>query len=446
MLKAARSYEEACRTFRWRIPDRYNLAFDLCDRQTMAGADGYRTALIAVAKDGSVERYTFLMLRHLSNRLCNVLTAMGVRRGDRVAVSIPPSVEAAVSLLAVPRMGAIAVPIPVGLDGSALNEMLARHHVSAALLGTDVAEFLGASVDRSQLIHGVLAIGGAGGKDFWGEIERGGDVFDPVVTLDTDPALLFPDPLTGKGALHAHRSVLGNLPASEFALDFFAQPGDVLWTSMDWMDFSGLMWAVFPAWHHGVPVVASARPFDPGHALALIAGHGVRAAVVDPLHLVDMTAEALRHPHGTLRAMAVAPDAMSMAVHDAVRRAFGTDVNEIWGSVATGAVAANNTRIMELHAGSPGRAVPGVTVEAVDLVAGQVLAAEQSGILAAAPRTPGAALGDEGWVASGWAGKRDLDGYIWPEARHGVPNAVSLPPPPKRKPPPLLAPTPDERW
>src|SRR5512145_2415469 len=106
MLKAAKSYEEACRTFRWRIPDRYNIAFDVCDRQTMAGADGHRTALIVEAADGSSERYTFHVLRLLSNRLANVLTAAGVVPGDRVLVSFPQSVEAAVAVLAVLKLGA----------------------------------------------------------------------------------------------------------------------------------------------------------------------------------------------------------------------------------------------------------------------------------------------------------------------------------------------------
>ena len=86
MLNNPRSYEEACRTFRWRIPDRYNLAFDVCDRQTMAGADGHRTALIVEAADGQVERYTFHVLRLLSNRLANVLAARGVTPGDLVAL------------------------------------------------------------------------------------------------------------------------------------------------------------------------------------------------------------------------------------------------------------------------------------------------------------------------------------------------------------------------
>ena len=101
MLKHAQNYAEACRTFRWRIPDHYNMAFDVCDRQTMGGADGHRTALIAEAEDGSVERYTFHVLRLLSNRLANVLAAGGVQTGDPVLVSFPPSVEAAIAILAV---------------------------------------------------------------------------------------------------------------------------------------------------------------------------------------------------------------------------------------------------------------------------------------------------------------------------------------------------------
>ena len=137
MLKTTRSYEEACRTFRWRIPDRYNLAFDVCDRQTMAGSDGHRTALIVEAADGSVERYTFHVLRLLSNRLANVLTAAGVGAGDRVLLSLPAGIEAASALLAVTKMGAVVVPVPVGLGTEPMGWRLADSGARAAIVGKE---------------------------------------------------------------------------------------------------------------------------------------------------------------------------------------------------------------------------------------------------------------------------------------------------------------------
>ncbi len=433
MLKTARSYEEACRTFRWRIPDRYNLAFDVCDRQTMAGADGHRTALIVNAADGSGERYTFHMLRLLANRLANVLQAAGIGRGDRVLVSFPASLEAAVAVLAVTRMGAVAVPVPVGFGTAPVAWRAADCGAKAAVVAGSMAAVTVAAAADAPLLGTILAAGEApaGASEMWAALERAADSFAPQVTAADDAALLFyPADAVGQplGALHAHRALPGNLPAVEFALGFFAQFGDVLWTAADWMSFEGLMWGVLPAWHHGVPVVADAAPFEPERALGLMARHGVRAAFLPPAALAELTRAAATIPHPIPRALATGPEPLSAALHAEVERIFAVSANEIWGVRETGALAANNAHIMERRIGSPGRAVPGVTVEAADVLRARVLRAGDEGILAAAPGTPGAMLGywgaddgergprlANGWMPSGWVGMRDLDGYLWPE-------------------------------
>lgn len=430
MLKQVRSYEEACRTFRWRIPERYNLAFDVCDRQTMAGADGHRTALIVEAADGSVERYTFHVLRLLSNRLANALAARGVRNGDRVAVSFGPSAEAAVALLAVLKMGAVAVPVPVGLGEVPLAWRLADSQACAAVVAAPVAPRLLAAREGAPMLDRVLVAGEApaGTEDMWAAMEAASDVFSPEVTAADDPALLFyPTDGVGKpaGALHAHRSLPGNLPPVEFALGFFPQFGDIFWTSAEWMSFEGLLWAVLPAWHHGVPVVAG-PPGDAEHQLGLMGRHGVRACWLPPRDLAALTARAAGRPHAMPRALATGPDCLSATMHEQVARVFAIAANEVWGTVETGAVAANNAALMELRPGSPGRAAPGITVEAAD-AHGRIQAAGQRGVLAVAPGAPGAFLGwwnggdgaerrlASGWLSSGRLGSRDLDGYLWPE-------------------------------
>jgi len=430
MLKTARSYEEACRTFRWRIPERYNLAFDICDRQTMAGADGHRTALIVEGADGGVERYTFHVLRLLSNRLANVLVGLGIRRDDRVLLSLPAGVEAAVALLAVTKMGAVAVPVPAGLGAEPMAWRLADSGARAAIVaGAALAAVLSAGTDG---LAAVLAVGEApaGTVELWAAMERASDVFAPAVTDADNPALLFyPADSCGHpaGIVHAHRALPGNLPAVELALEFFAQFGDILWTSNDWMSFEGMMWALLPAWHHAVPVVAQAGAFEPERALGLMARHGVRVATLPSSHLVQLTAAAASTPHPLLRALATGPGLPKAALHGEVERAFAIGANEIWGSCETGALAANNRQIIEHRPGSPGRAVPGVTVEAVDDVHNKVLKAGDIGMLAASPGTPGAMLGfwgdaeaprrllPSGWMVTGWTGSRDLDGYLWPE-------------------------------
>ncbi|MBF0324006.1 AMP-binding protein [Magnetospirillum moscoviense] len=430
MLKSARSYEEACRTFRWRIPGLYNLAFDVCDRQTMAGADGHRTALAVEAADGTVERATFHMLRLLSNRLANVLAAHGVIAGERVLISLPPSIEAAIAILAVLKMGAVAVPAPCTLGEIPLAWRLADSGAHAAIVAASVAPRLLAGRDGAPNLTAILVASDpvAGTEDLWQALEAAPDAFPPQVTGADAPAFLFyPADAMGRppGILHAHRTLPGSLPPVEFALGFFPQVGDIFWTPADWMSFEALIWGILPAWHHGMTVIALTET-DPTRQLAAIGRHGVRAAWIPPAHLRRLTNATNSNPSPNLRALASGPEPLDEALRQKAAERFGVAPNDIFGTVLTGATIANGHPVMERLAGSPGRAAPGITVEAVD-ASGRPLPAGERGLLAASPGSPGACLGrwtGEGWVGtalpSGWQpdgmiGSRDLDGYVWPD-------------------------------
>ncbi|MGG6496997.1 UNVERIFIED_CONTAM: AMP-binding protein, partial [Bacteroidetes bacterium 56_B9] len=86
-------------------------------------------------------------------------------------------------------------------------------------------------------------------------------------TSPDDPAIIiYTSGTTGnpKGALHAHRVLLGHLPNVEMAHDFFPKPGDLMWTPADWAWIGGLFDALFPAWYHGVPMLGyRAKKFEP---------------------------------------------------------------------------------------------------------------------------------------------------------------------------------------
>lgn len=441
MLTACRSYEEACRTFRWKIPERYNLAFDVCDRQTMGGADGHRTALIVEAPDGGVERHTFHMLRLLSNRLANALASFGIAPGDRVAVALPAGLEALVTLLAVTRMGAVLVPAPLSLGAEPLGWRLADSGARVAVIDPAVVPALDRARHRLPGLERVLAAGegGAGALDLWAVLEASPDSFTPLVTPADHPAFIFyPEGACGTpaGVIHAHRAMAGGLPAVEMSLSFFPQFGDVVWTSADWMGAEALFRAVLPALHHGVPVVARPGPFDPAAALDLMSRHGVRALYVPPRHLGLLAEAASTRPHAMPRAIATGPEPIEDALHERVIKVFGVHANEAWGVLESGAVAANLAGLMELRPPSPGRAAPGLSVEAVD-ERGRPLRAGDRGVLAVSPNAPGSFLGYwgdgagaarrvNGWLLTGRSGFRDLDHYLWPDPPGTADDAVLI--------------------
>ncbi|MGY8960580.1 MAG: AMP-binding protein, partial [Alphaproteobacteria bacterium] len=73
---------------------------------------------------------------------------------------------------------------------------------------------------------------GVGAEGFHAALDRANDSFLPVATKADDPAILvFTSGTTGppKGALHAHRTLLGHLPGVEFPHDFFPKPDDLFW-------------------------------------------------------------------------------------------------------------------------------------------------------------------------------------------------------------------------
>ncbi len=432
MLTRAETYDDVCRALRWEVPARFNMGVDVCDKH--ADADPSRTALIVEDEDGDITQYSFGAVRGLSNRLANLLTARGLARGDRVGVLLSQSVEAAITHVAAWKAGLVSIPLFTLFGEDALEFRLADS--GARALVTDAANLpkIEAIRDRLPALELLLVTGlgaeGPGLVDFWRGIDSGADAFTPVDTPAEDPSLIiYTSGTTGnpKGALHAHRSLLGHLPGVEFPHEFFPQPGDLMWTPADWAWIGGLMNVLMASWHHGVPVLAHrARKYDPEDALGLMARHGVRNTFMPPtaLRLMRQVARPRERFGFGLRTVTCAGEPMGAELLDWGREALGITFNEFYGQTECNLVAATCAAIMEARPGSMGRAVPGHVVEVVDDT-GTVLPAETEGHIAVRRPDPVMMLGYWGnaqatrdkfvgdWLMTGDIGRKDADGYLW---------------------------------
>jgi len=119
MLPDMRDEAQLRAAFRWAIPQHYNIGVDVCDRWAMVETD--RPAIFEVAPSGAVKTATFGQIRDASNQLANALTALGITRGDRVAILLPQAIEVAQTHVAVYKLGAIALPLAAlfGVDALA---------------------------------------------------------------------------------------------------------------------------------------------------------------------------------------------------------------------------------------------------------------------------------------------------------------------------------------
>jgi acetyl-CoA synthetase len=428
MLKRAESYDALYREFRWQIPARYNIGVDVCDKWA-AGPE--RLALFHLRADGQVESFSFQALRRQSNRLANLLAAKEIARGDRVGILLPQAPETAIAHIAAYKLGAIAVPLFTLFGPEALEYRLADSGAKALITNAGGLAKLSEIREHLPDLKLVLSIDGVAEDtlDFHGELAKASEAFTPLDTAADDPALIiYTSGTTGppKGALHAHRVLLGHLPGVELPQEFFPQPGDLFWTPADWAWIGGLLDVLLPSWHHGVPVLAHRFPkFDPEDAFRLLAEFGVRNAFMPPTALKMMRKVARPQERWTYRLRSIGSGGESLGAEllDWGRATFGLTVNEFYGQTECNLVVSSCAGLMPVKPGAMGRPVPGHEVAIVD-AGGQRLAAHDVGSIAIRRPDPAMFLeywhnptatgkkfaGD--WLLTGDSGFADAEGYI----------------------------------
>ena len=429
MLSPGRTYEETRAAFRWQVPQRYNIGADVCDRHAATRPEA--VALIFENEDGEIERLTFRELRARTNRLANALVAHGLTRGDRIGVLLQQCPEAAIAHVAAHKAGLIAVPLFVLFGEDALEYRLGN--AGARALVTDQANLpkILAIRDRLPELKAIIVIdgGSAGTLDYRALLAKASDSFTPVDTLADDPALIiYTSGTTGppKGALHAHRVLLGHLPGVEFPHEFLPQPGDLYWTPADWAWIGGLLDVLLPSLHHGIPVLAHRfRKFDPDAAFALMARHEVRNIFFPPTALKLLRQSGAPANHGArVRTIACGGETLGAELLDWGRATFGVTINEFYGQTECNVVVGCCAKVMDVRPGSMGRAVPGHDVAIVDDSGTELPAGEQGHIAIRRPdpvmflgywqndkATREKFAGD--WLLTGDTGRQDADGYLW---------------------------------
>jgi acetyl-CoA synthetase len=369
VLPARRDYDLLYRSFRWQIPSRYNIGVDVCDR--WAAQAPRRTAVLNVLANGTVEEISYGALREQSNRLANVLRGRGIGRGDRVAILLPQMPAVAVSHIAIYKIGGIALPLAMLFGVEAISYRLKDSGARALITNAQGLAKLAATRGLAPNLELILSLDGEAddADDYHALLARASASFTPELTAGDDPALMvYTSGTTGppKGALHAHRVLLGHLPGIEFPHEFLPQPGDRFWTPADWAWAGGLLDALLPALHYGVPVVAhKTEKFDPEEAYALLAKLEVRNAFIPPTALRMLRSAGPPKRAIRLRSVGSGGEALGAETFAWGREVLGLTINEFYGQTECNLVLASCAGIGVSKIGSIGKPVPGHSVAVI---------------------------------------------------------------------------------
>jgi acetyl-CoA synthetase len=432
-------YPQLYRSFRWQVPREFNIAA-VCGRRW--AAESSRVAIYAEDDQGRRGVYTYAALMADANRLSNALAALGVARGDRVAIVLPQRAETAVAHLAIYQLGAVAMPLSILFGPDALEYRLQDGAAVVAICDAAAAESLRSLRANCPALRQIVTVGvRADGAQEWSALlVRASDRFDPVATLATDPAvLIYTSGTTGppKGALIPHSALIGNLPGFVASQDWFPQAGDVFWSPADWAWTGGLMDALLPTLYFGFPIVGYQGRFTPEKARELIERYRVTNSFLFPTALkMMMRSDAWRDARGrlALRAIMSAGESVGTAVFDWTRDALGVTVNEMFGQTEMNYIVGNSQRKWPARPGAMGRPYPGHRVAVID-DDGNELPAGATGEVAMhrcdihgqpdpvmflgywnnAGSTRRKYTGD--WCRTGDLATRDADGYLWYQGR-----------------------------
>ena len=152
-------YDELYRGCRWDVPERYNMARACCGNWA---ADRGRFALYWEDESGATAAYTYWDIQQAANRLSNALAALGVKRGERVAIILPQRPETAIAYIAMFQMGAIALPLSHLFGPDALEYRM--EHAGASVAIVEPAHHrqpLGDPATGCTHLRHVIGVGGA---------------------------------------------------------------------------------------------------------------------------------------------------------------------------------------------------------------------------------------------------------------------------------------------
>ena len=352
--------------------DKFNFAFDCVD--AIANNTPDKLAMLHIDRDKNERRFTFNDMKRRSNQTANYFKSLGIKKGDRVMLVLKRHYQFWFSMLALHKLGAIAIP--------ATNQLLAHdfeYRFNAAGVSAIVATADGAvadAVDEAQktcpTLKTKILVGGVreGWHDFNAEFEMYSTHFYRTVDTpcgDDTMVMFFTSGTTGypKIADHSYKYALGHYVTAKYwhgvdpeGLHFTIS--DTGWGKALWGKFYG-QWlsegAVFT------------YDFDRFHAddiLPMFAKYHITTFCAPPTMLRMMIKEDInKYDLSSVVHMTTAGEALNPEVWRQFRKATGLRIMEGFGQTET-TLTIGNLFGTTPKLGSMGKPVPGYDIDIVD--------------------------------------------------------------------------------
>ncbi len=352
--------------------DTFNFAFDIIDRLGREKPD--KLAMLHIAKDKTPRRFTFRDMKDASNQTANYFKSLGIKKGDKVMLILKRHYQFWFSMLALHKLGAVAIPASNQLKEHDLTYRLNKAGVKMVVCTADdgVPEEMDKAAAKAPCLQTRIIVGAQ--REGWRNFDEEYSLFTRHLDRPEDAAcgddlmlMYFTSGTTGnpKLAMHNYKYPLGHFITAKYwhcvnPEGLHLTIADSGWAKCAWGKLYG-QWLCEAALF-----VYDFDRFDANDILPMFQQYGITTFCAPPTILRMMIKQDLsRFDLSSIEHMTTAGEALNPEVFRQFEKATGLQIMEGFGQSET-TVALANLAGTKARLGSMGKPVPLYDIHLVD--------------------------------------------------------------------------------
>lgn len=371
------SYEDFKANYKVIVPENFNFAYDIIDEWVKQDPD--KLALVWCDDKGHEKRLSFKDVKILSEKIANAYTSLGIKKGDCVMLMLRQRIEVWACLVALHRIGAVAIPATFQLTPHDIDYRCnaADIKIITAVDDDEIIKHIKASLPNCPTLTHICMVGEnipEGWVDFRKLIDESPEGFKrptgEAANKLTDRMLMyFSSGTTGMPKMVAHdfSYPLGHITTAKYWQK--VQEGGLHLTVADsgWAKFG---WGKsYGQWICGAVNVAydNYGRFDPHNLLEVMQRLKLTTFCAPPTIYRFLIKEDLtKYDLSSIKHAGIAGEPLNPEVFYQFKKATGLEVTEGFGQTETSVILANYPEWFPIKPGSTGKPSPLYDIDIID--------------------------------------------------------------------------------
>ncbi|MBR6509984.1 MAG: AMP-binding protein [Clostridia bacterium] len=420
-------------SIKFKNTENFNFGFDLVD--ALADREPEKLALLHISRDGAERRFTFKDIKKASNQCANYFKSLGIKKGDKVMLVLKRHYQFWFSMIALNKLGAIAIPATNQLQEHDFEYRFNSAGVNAVIctVDGDTAHQIDLAAEKCPTVQNKLIVNGA--REGWRSFDEEYTLYSTHFNRTEDTAcgndlmlMYFTSGTSGypKIAAHNFKYPLGHFHTAKYWHN--VDPEGLHFTISD-TGWAKAMWGkLYGQWLCEAAIFAyDFDRFDAAEILPMFAKHKITTFCAPPTMLRMLIKQDIsQYDLSSVKHMTTAGEALNPEVYRQFEKITGLQILEGFGQTESTMIIGNMTGASH-KIGSMGKPAPIYDVHIVDPDGNDVPVGETGEIVINIKEGLPCGLatcyyGDEEKTAETWkdgyyhtgdTAWMDEDGFIW---------------------------------